>query len=111
MRVRPAESRSKPGKGHVTVAVILGSYRYFVGSVLAFLCAAPGCSNLIGLNGYSVGGLGGEPEGRIHNDAGRSGAAAAGDAASGGYAGALIGDAGSGGNSASSAGRAGASGA
>ena len=89
-------SASKPGKGHVTVASILGSYRYFVGLVLASLCAVPACSNLIGLNGYSVGGEGGgEPEGRARNDAGRAGAALGGDSSGGGAAGdTTIGDAG-----------------
>ena len=88
-------SASKPGKGHVTVASILGSYRYFIGLVLASLCVAPACSNLIGLNGYSVGGEGGgEPEGRARNDAGRSGGAVGGDSSSGAAAGDL-GEAGS----------------
>lgn len=54
--------------------------------MLALVCAAPGCSNLIGLNGYSVAGLGGESEARTRPDAGSGGSMSAGGAGSAGSA-------------------------
>ncbi len=94
---------------------------FWVGLVFSSVCVAPGCSNLIGLGGYSIGGEGGESEagssaqggtsaeGGARNEAGRAGRAVGGDSASAGSAGDSFGEAGEGG--AASAGRAGNAGA